>query len=105
MDIGDDIIEELEFEMLALANYLTQHNIKFRFDPNCIGLSKSIRVKYFLHEFMIDGESKMSNYKEVEAEIVAFFKEFKDLDEKTFETSTDYSDRKSADSCLLLSRL
>ena len=90
--------------MLTLASYLTQHNIKFHFDPNCFGLSKSIKVKYFLHEFMIDGD-RMNNYKEVEAEIVAFFREFKVSDEKNAETATDYSDRKSADSCLLLSRL
>lgn len=91
--------------MLEVATYLTQHSIKFRFDPKCIGLSKSIKVKYFLHEFMVDTDNKMNNYKEVQAEIVAFFKEFKEVKEKTIETSTDYSDRKSADSCLLLNRL
>lgn len=47
----------------------------------------------------------MNNYKEVEAEIMSFFREFKELNEKNIETLTDYSDRKSADSCLLLNRL
>lgn len=35
--------------MLTLANHLTQHNIRFRFDPSALGLSKDIKVKYFLH--------------------------------------------------------
>lgn len=54
MDLGDDIIEQIEFEMLSLANYLTQKNVKFSFDPHCLGLSKEIRVKYFLNEFVLD---------------------------------------------------
>jgi len=56
-----------------MASYLTKHNIKFRFDPKCLGLSKDIKVKYFLHEFAIDTERKMVNYKEAEEEIMAFF--------------------------------
>jgi hypothetical protein len=66
LDLGDDILEELEFELLSLANYLTQHNIRFHFDPSALGLSKDIKVKYFLHEFMIDSDRKMLSYKEVE---------------------------------------
>jgi hypothetical protein len=73
LDLGDDILEELEFEMLTLANYLTQHSIKFRFEPRLLGLSKDIKVKYFLHEFMVDSERKMLNFKEVEQEILSFF--------------------------------
>lgn len=31
LDLGDDVLEELEFEMLNLATYLTQAGIRFRF--------------------------------------------------------------------------
>lgn len=52
--------------MLTLANYLAQNNIKFHFDPYCLGLSKEIKIKYFLHEFCIDSEKKIAGFKEVE---------------------------------------
>lgn len=34
--------------MLNLASYLTQNGIRFKFDPLNLGLSKEIKVKYFL---------------------------------------------------------
>lgn len=105
LDLGDDILEELEFEMLSLANYLTQHSIRFHFDPSALGLSKDIKVKYFLHEFMIDSERKMLSFKEVEQEIMDFFQDFRSKYKKNEETSTDYTDRKSADSAMLLNRI
>lgn len=49
--------------MLSLASYLTQRNIKFNFDPRCLGLDNEMKVKYFLQEFMIDSERKMDNFK------------------------------------------
>jgi len=52
--MGDDLMEEIYFQMLNLASYLTQHGIKFKFDPANIGLSKDIKLKYFLNEFSID---------------------------------------------------
>jgi Lon protease-like protein len=91
--------------MLTLANYLTQHNIRFHFDPAALGLSKDIKIKYFLHEFMIDSDRKMLSFKEVEQEIMEFFQAFRSRYQKNEETSTDYSDRKSADSAMLLNRL
>jgi hypothetical protein len=51
--------------MLNLASYLTQNGIKFKFDPNNIGLSKEIKLKYFLNEFSIDNDKKMLNFKEI----------------------------------------
>ena len=91
--------------MLTLASFLTQHSIKFRFDPCSLGLSKDIKIKYFLHEFMIDSESKIANFKKVEGEILDFFQDFRSRYQKNEETSTDYSDRKSADSAMRLNRL
>lgn len=54
---------------------------------------------------MIDSDQKMNNYKEVEEEIVKFFNTFRLNYTKNQETSTDFSDRKSADSALLLNRI
>jgi hypothetical protein len=53
--------------MVSLAGYLTQQGIKFRFDPGLLGLSKEIKVKYFLSEFAIENEAKMNSFKEEEA--------------------------------------
>jgi hypothetical protein len=78
LDLGDDVLEELEFEMLNLATYLTQAGIRFRFEPRKIGLSSNIKVKYFLDEFSIDAERKLLNYKEAEEAIVRFFGDFRD---------------------------
>ena len=96
LDLGDDVLEQLEFEVLSLANYLTQNGIKFAFNPQNLGLSKDIHVKYFLNEFSIDSEHKLNNYKEIEHDIVIFFEDFKN---GSVEDKTDglYSDRKSAD--------
>lgn len=105
LDLGDDILDELEFEMLSLAGYLAQQGIKFRFDPALLGLSKEIKVKYFLSEFAIDNEGKMNNFKEEEASITQFFSEFRSRYQKTVETPHEFFDRKSADSALLLNRL
>ena len=64
--------------MLNLATYLTQNGLKFKFNPKNIGLSKDIKVKYFLSEFAIDNEKKLANYKEVEEDILRFFSEFRE---------------------------
>ena len=105
LDLGDDVLEELEFEMLNLATYLTQSGIRFQFDPKGIGLSKDIRIKYFLKEFAIDNEHKLANYKVVEEQVNAFFTEFKELQEERNPKETPKSatclDRKSADSANL----
>jgi hypothetical protein len=63
LDMGDDVLEELEFEILNLATYLTQNGIKFKFNPRNLGLSKDIKVKYFLNEFAIDNDKKLANFK------------------------------------------
>jgi len=52
--------------MLSLASFLTQQRIKFSFNPRCLGLDPELKVKYFLNEFMIDSQNKMSNFKIVE---------------------------------------
>ena len=91
--------------MLSLANYLTQKNVKFRFDPNNLGLSKEIKVKYFLNEFVLDDENKMTNYKQAEEQITDFFKDFRTRKAKPEEELVDFTDRNSADSALLLNRI
>ena len=63
--------------MLGLANYLANRNIKFRFDPKCLGLDKEMKIKYFLQEFMMDPDNKMQNFKMIEKEIKHFFWGFK----------------------------
>ena len=73
LDLGEDVLEELEFEMLSLANYLTQNGIKFKFNSHNLGLSKEIHIKYFLNEFSLDSDHKLANYKEIEQEILTFF--------------------------------
>jgi hypothetical protein len=86
--------------MLNLATYLTQAGIRFRFEPRNLGLSREIKVKYFLDEFSIDTERKLLNYKEAEEAIVRFFGDFKDQ-EKEHPKSSNLIDRKSADSANL----
>ncbi len=89
--------------MLSLANYLTQNGIRFKFDPKHLGLSKEIKVKYFLSEFAIDHDKKLAYYKEVEEDIVKFFGDFRESGEDTHSKSTSsLLDRKSADSANLL---
>ena len=77
LDVADEIVDELEFEMLALANYLTHENIKFNFDPKCLGFNNKLKVKYFLQEFMIEPDKKMLNFKIIEKEISTFFQTFR----------------------------
>ena len=59
--------------MLNLASFLSHKGFKFTFNPHCVGLSQDIKVKYFLNEFAIDKENKLSNYKENEKLINNFF--------------------------------
>lgn len=33
---------------MNLASYLAKKGIKFRFDPKAVGLSRDIKIKYFL---------------------------------------------------------
>ena len=86
--------------MLNLATYLTQAGIRFRFEPRNLGLSREIKVKYFLDEFSIDNERKLLNYKEVEEAIVRYFGDFRDQ-VKEHPMSSTLIDRKSADSANL----
>jgi len=56
---------------------LAGNGIKFTFDPKCMGLSKDIKIKYFLKEFSIDNENKLTNYKDNEKKISNFFQQLK----------------------------
>ena len=87
--------------MLNLATYLTQAGIRFRFEPRNLGLSRDIKVKYFLDEFSIDAERKLLNYKEAEEAIVRFFGDFREQEKEHPKSSTLIMDRKSADSANL----
>jgi hypothetical protein len=68
--------------MLNLTFYLTERGIKFLFDPDNVGLSKDIKIKYFLKDFSIDTENKFANYKETSEAVVEYFTEFKKRQEK-----------------------
>jgi hypothetical protein len=48
--------------MTALAESLTRSSIKFTFDPQCLGLSKDMTVKYFLKEFNLDFEGQEEHF-------------------------------------------
>ena len=63
LEMGEELIKELQFQLLNLTSYLTQNGVKFTFSPRCVGLSKDITIKYFLNEFAIDHENKFINYK------------------------------------------
>jgi hypothetical protein len=42
--------------MLELAEYLSRSSIRFAFEPDCLGLSSELTIKYFLKEFSLDFE-------------------------------------------------
>lgn len=48
--------------MVELAENLTRSSIKFVFDPECLGLSKDMTVKYFLKEFNLDFEDQEQHF-------------------------------------------
>ena len=102
LEVGDDLVEQLELEMVCLARYLSQAGIKFRFNPSNVGLSQEIKLKYFLADFTVDVEGHEQNFKEAEAEIRAFFTEFKNSSPDLSEEEEERV-RKSADSALTLS--
>lgn len=52
--VNEDLLDSLEEQMVELAESLTRSSIKFAFDPECLGLSKDMTVKYFLKEFNLD---------------------------------------------------
>lgn len=101
LDLGDDILDELQAQMMTLTRYLVKNDIKFHFDPDCLGLSKDIKVKYFLTEFMVDSENQNDYYEQVSAEIEEYFQDFRMTYGREDEASTDFTERKSADSALL----
>lgn len=47
--VDEGLLVTLEEQMLELAEYLTRSSIKFDFNPNCLGLSKDMTIKYFLN--------------------------------------------------------
>lgn len=49
---------------MNLASYLAKNGVKFAFNPQCVGLSRDIKIKYFLAEFSIDYENKFVAFKE-----------------------------------------
>ena len=67
--------------MTSLAGYLTSNGVKFAFDPKCVGLSKEIKIKYFLKEFSIDNDNKLANYKDNEKKISNFFHQLKNTEQ------------------------
>lgn len=71
--VNEDLINSLEEQLYELVEYLTRSSIKFDFDPDNIGLSKDMTIKYFLNEFSIDLENQEDNLKMLQAEIRAFF--------------------------------
>lgn len=37
--------------MIELAEYLCRASLKFKFDPEALGLNEEMNIKYFLSEF------------------------------------------------------
>lgn len=70
LDMGDDLVKELQLELMNLASFLSKNGVKFIFDPKCVGLSQDIKIKYFLNEFAMDYDNKFSNFKENEQQIL-----------------------------------
>lgn len=53
LDLGEEIVDRLKHQMLALAAFLNQRGVCFAFSPQQLGLSQQIDVQYFLHEFSL----------------------------------------------------
>lgn len=75
--MGEDLVKELQIELMDVASFLAKKGLKFDFDPRCVGLSKDIKIKYFLGEFEMDSENKFVNFKENQAKIQEFFEELR----------------------------
>ena len=56
--VNEELLVGLEEQMVQLAEHLTRMGIKYAFDPDCLGLCKDMRVKYFLNEFTIDSDGQ-----------------------------------------------
>jgi hypothetical protein len=52
--VNEELLAMLEEQMLELAEYLTRSSIRFVFNPECLGLSSLMTIKYFLSEFSLD---------------------------------------------------
>jgi hypothetical protein len=72
--VNEDLLDSLEEQMLELAESLARSSIKFSFDPNCLGLSKDMTVKYFLKEFNLDFDDREEHFEQLRVEITKFFK-------------------------------
>lgn len=70
LDMGEELLKELQLELMNLASFLAKRGVKFVFDPKCVGLSQDIKVKYFLAEFAMDYENKFANFKDNEHRIL-----------------------------------
>lgn len=75
--VNEELLVGLEEQMVLLAEHLTRMGIKYAFDPDCLGLCKDMRVKYFLNEFTIDFDGQEEHFEELKADIHKFFKELK----------------------------
>jgi hypothetical protein len=73
--VNEDLLVCLEEQMLELAEYLSRSSIRFTFDPECLGLSSSMTIKYFLSEFSLDFEGEEQHLAELRLQIGSFFKE------------------------------
>jgi hypothetical protein len=73
--VNEDLLGLLEEQMIELADYLSRSSIRFAFDPECLGLSSAMTIKYFLTEFSLDFEGHEEHLEQQKKEIAAFFKE------------------------------
>lgn len=62
---------------MSLATFLSRKGVKFVFDPKCVGLSRDIKIKYFLGEFAMDYDNKFANFKQNEQLILEFIEDLK----------------------------
>lgn len=61
--------------MIELAEYLCRASLKFKFDPEALGLNEEMNIKYFLSEFQVDANNWEHNLEENKKQICIFFKE------------------------------
>lgn len=87
LDLGEEIVDRLQHQMLALAAFLNQRGVCFTFSPEQLGLSHQIDVQYFLHEFSLqegkDQQLMQANLASNQQRIEHFFEGFRQDSRRT----------------------
>ena len=81
--MDEELVFTLEEQLLELAEFLSRSSIRFSFDPNAIGLTQNMHIKYFLKEFTVDIEHREENLVELQTDIRAHFRQLTGNQEKS----------------------